>query len=327
VRRIENLHGSEFADTLTGNTRANVISGFGGADTISGKSGDDDVAGGSGNDTIFGGSGNDTIAGNGGGDDLWGGEGDDTVIGGIGADELHGGSGADMVLGGTGGDDLYGNGGGDDLVGGDGDDDLRGGPGTDRCEGGIGSETAAACEVLTDPYTMDMVLREGWGARDAKPGLIDHEIERITIHHAGTATGTVGAAQFRGWQAYHFSLGWPDVAYHFIVGRDGVVYEARRWTAAGDTATTYDPDGHLLLVVEGNFEEDLPTAGQLESLAIMVAWGAEQFDVPVDEITGHRDHAVTTCPGGYLYAHIVDGSIAHQARDIIDAGGVTLIVE
>ncbi len=79
-------------------------------------------------------------------------------------------------------------------------------------------------------------------------------------------------------------------------------------------------------MVEGYFEVDVPTAGQLETLARIVAYGAGRFDVSVTEITGHRDHAATTCPGENLYVHIADGSISGRAADIL-RGGITLVEE
>lgn len=178
--------------------------------------------------------------------------------------------------------------------------------------------------VTPRPVTIDLISREEWGAEPPRGTFTTHEIDHITIHHAGDSVATTGPARFRSWQAWHFHLGWPDLAYHFIVGRDGNVYEGRPFTAVGDTATEYDPTGHLLIVVEGDFDIITPTADQLERLAEMVAWASMRFDVPVDQIAGHRDYAATPCPGDYLYAHIVDGSIAARAAEIVARGGVTL---
>jgi hypothetical protein len=179
-------------------------------------------------------------------------------------------------------------------------------------------------DVPDRPVTVDVVPRAGWGAAPPQGSFAPHEIDHITIHHAWSENGGSGPAVFRSWQNYHLSLGWPDLAYHFIVGRDGKVYEGRPYTAVGDTATSYDPTGHFLIVVEGNFDYDQPSAEQLEMLARMIAWGSAQFDVPVDEIAGHRDLAGTSCPGTNLYAKIVDGSLAERAAEILAAGGVTL---
>lgn len=179
-------------------------------------------------------------------------------------------------------------------------------------------------EVPPRPITRSVVTRDQWGAAAPTGGFLQHEIERITIHHAGNLEGATGPAQFLGWQRWHQYLGWPDLAYHFIVGTDGKVYEGRPYAAVGDTATEYDPTGHFLIVVEGDFDSSFPTETQLESLAQMVAWASMYFDVPVATLTGHRDHAATTCPGDHLYARIHDGSIMARAEQIIAAGGVTL---
>jgi hypothetical protein len=72
---IENLYGSGFADTLTGNS---------GDNSIWGDTGNDALYGGAGNDTLYGGAGIDTLNG-GSGTDLFylqAGLGNDTVIGG-----------------------------------------------------------------------------------------------------------------------------------------------------------------------------------------------------------------------------------------------------
>ena len=58
---IENLSGSNFADSLTGDAGANALAGLGGADTLSGGAGNDTLAGGAGTDVINGGAGADTL--------------------------------------------------------------------------------------------------------------------------------------------------------------------------------------------------------------------------------------------------------------------------
>ncbi len=60
---VENLIGSNFADTLTGDGGANTLNGGGGDDTLIGLAGADRIIGGEGNDTISGGSGVDTLTG------------------------------------------------------------------------------------------------------------------------------------------------------------------------------------------------------------------------------------------------------------------------
>lgn len=169
--------------------------------------------------------------------------------------------------------------------------------------------------------------RQAWNAVPADfTKMTLHTVERLTIHHAGTQTGTTGPAQIKGWQNFHITgRGWGDIAYHLIIGIDGTVYEGRDRDYEGDTGTTYDTTGHFLVVVEGNFEDDQPTSAQLDSLSDVLAWAAEEYDVSPDTITGHRDHANTLCPGASLYPLIVSGQIRDDVQAHIDDGGVDLI--
>ncbi|MEI2808065.1 Hint domain-containing protein [Albidovulum sp.] len=90
---VENLTGSDQADTLAGSVGANLIAG---------GDGDDTITGGAGNDTLKGGAGADFADGDAGNDSITGGTGNDTLVGGIGADTLSGGDGNDLILGGGG---------------------------------------------------------------------------------------------------------------------------------------------------------------------------------------------------------------------------------
>lgn len=79
ISGLENVDGSLFSDTITGNGVANIIRAQKGKDVISGRGGDDSLEGNEGNDTIDGGNGDDWIEGN---------EGNDTLTGGAGADKF-----------------------------------------------------------------------------------------------------------------------------------------------------------------------------------------------------------------------------------------------
>lgn len=76
---IENVIGTDFNDTLTGNNGNNILSGRGGNDTLNGGGGNDELFGGLGHDVLNGGSGNDTLNGFSGNDVLNGGDGIDTA--------------------------------------------------------------------------------------------------------------------------------------------------------------------------------------------------------------------------------------------------------
>lgn len=88
---IENLRGSRFDDTFTGNGADNRLEGFAGNDTLKGGDGDDRLDGGLGNDHLYGQGDNDELAGGAGNDRLYGGAGDDELEGGAGTDIIDGG--------------------------------------------------------------------------------------------------------------------------------------------------------------------------------------------------------------------------------------------
>lgn len=164
---IENVYGSAFNDTLTGDAKDNMLVGDAGNDTISGGKGNDTLWGDAGNDVLDGGDGDDYIVGGAGDDIIKGGAGDDwssyenatagvTVdltkttaqdTGGAGKDTLTGiellyGSKFDDVLTGDAKDNyLWGSDGDDKLYGGAGDDHLSGGKGVNVLDGGDGFDT------------------------------------------------------------------------------------------------------------------------------------------------------------------------------------------
>jgi Ca2+-binding RTX toxin-like protein len=151
LSHIENLIGSNFADTLTGSNIDNRLDGGAGNDVLSGGSGNDTLIGGSGTNALDGGAGIDTasyqtstagvtaslsqgIAVDSGGvvnDTLAGIE---NLIGSNFSDRLVGDGGANRLDGGAGGDTLDGGAGDDILVGGAGIgvDLLTGGAGVDN---------------------------------------------------------------------------------------------------------------------------------------------------------------------------------------------------
>lgn len=168
--------------------------------------------------------------------------------------------------------------------------------------------------------------REAWGAAEVGTGLEPHTIERMTVHHTAALLSDNRRApgRLRSHQAYHQSLGWPDLAYHFAVDAEGNVYEGRTPSARGDTATEYDPTGHFLVVAEGNFDAQEIPAAQLASVADVLAWAAVEFGVGPDTIAGHRDYAATTCPGAAFYPIISSGELEAMVRRRV--GAVTVAV-
>lgn len=157
------------------------------------------------------------------------------------------------------------------------------------------------------PGPAGMVCRAAWGAQPARDGGRPHTISRLMVHHSAVvlSDGDDPTRHLRQYQSTHMRAnGWVDIAYHVAVDRAGTAYELRSTAIAGDTATGYDPAGHFLILAIGNFEEQSPTAAQLDGVARLLRWGADSFAAPLSSVTGHRDHAATACPGGMLYPQL-----------------------
>ena len=175
--------------------------------------------------------------------------------------------------------------------------------------------------------TIEVIERAGWGAAEAGPGMVEHAIERLTIHHTGVELGEnrLAPARLKAHQEFHQGeRGWPDLAYHFAVDPGGNIYEGRSPQFRGDTATSYDPTGHFLVVLEGNFDIEATAGPQIVSLTELLAWAARYYSVGTDTIKSHRDFAETTCPGQNLYALLRSGELVAAVNSILDREDIDL---
>ena len=195
---------------------------------------------------------------------------------------------------------------------------------------GSTATTAATTTETTTPTVvpptaggrLEIICREAWGAAPAQSPLIDHQIERLTVHHTAVAMGsnTEAPGRIRSYQSYHQESGWPDVAYHYVIDANGHIYEGRPVTARGDTFTEYDPTGHFLVCCDGHFDQQVIPAAQLASLANVLAWASVRFGVGPATLAGHRDYAATTCPGSNLATVVADGTLQTMVEQRIAAG-------
>lgn len=184
---------------------------------------------------------------------------------------------------------------------------------------GLGFVLSSCTSVPKDhqtPADFKIVSRADWGANPPVAAMKSHTPSRITIHHTAVLQkpdrsladklqalqkfsqneGTLGNGKAK--------LAWPDVPYHFYIDCHGGVAEGRDVNAVGDTNTEYDPTGHALVVLEGNFEEEPVTDAQWRALVQTVSWLARRYDVAPAAVQGHQDYAQTLCPGKNLEAQL-----------------------
>lgn len=193
--------------------------------------------------------------------------------------------------------------------------------------------------------TPDIVSRSEWLAdeslkrtsgsckRDFSP------LQQLFVHHtAGSNYDSDPAATMRAIYAYHVkSRGYCDIAYNFVIGWDGRIYEGRwarsygPWEVPSSENTSGEAvvaahtlnfnTGSVGIALMGNFVDVSPPTAMKDALVGLLAWEVDRHDLdPVAKhryinpndgtrkwlpvIAGHRDAGQTECPGGKLYKRL-----------------------
>lgn len=165
---IENVIGSNYNDTITGDSNANVLDGGAGDDVLKGGAGNDTLTGGAGTDTAdySSAAGAVTVNLSTGSTSNDGDSGSDTLSG---IENVIGSGGADTITGSTSDNVLNGGAGNDTLDGGSGNDVLIGGAGTDSLTGGNGTDTvdySNAAGAVTVDLSSGTASNDGDGGSD-----------------------------------------------------------------------------------------------------------------------------------------------------------------
>jgi hypothetical protein len=168
----------------------------------------------------------------------------------------------------------------------------------------------------TDPNPGKPVIvsRQEWKAKMPIGEAKQHSIRFITIHHTASLQKKGMPIERKMQSLQNFSQSksqlasgkmkpvWFDVPYHYYIAVDGKIAEGREIQFVGDTNTDYDPTGHALIVLEGDFQTEHPSDAQMESLRNLVVWLSHRWNVPSTNIKAHNDYASTICPGENLKA-------------------------
>lgn len=126
----------------------------------------------------------------------------------------------------------------------------------------------------------------------------------IVIHHTATDIGNAILIN----RTHHDRGFWYGLGYHFLIDNgtlgkgDGQIEQSPRWVkqmqgahckAGGMNSKS------IGIALVGNFNEELPTQKQLDSLAYLIKLLCQYYHIPASHIVGHRDvdGACTDCPG------------------------------
>ena len=163
--------------------------------------------------------------------------------------------------------------------------------------------------------------REAWGAAAPVQPYVSHTPVGVSLHHTGAVwQGRPSAEQYlRNVQAFHVGpqREWEDIAYHYLIDLEGGVWAGRPPTVRGNPSVYYDPTGLVLISFLGDYGTQDPSEAQVAAAARTTAWLVRRFELDPARLTGHRDHAPTSCPGDKLYALLRDGAFAGQVRALL----------
>ncbi len=180
--------------------------------------------------------------------------------------------------------------------------------------------------------------RDAWAPGPPVRPLAAEDVRFLLVHHTAASTQH-RASDVPGLLAamYRFHTGekaWPDIAYNFLVDREGGVWEGRAGSLAGPVAA--DASGGSqgfaqLVCFIGDFTGELPTAAALAAGTRTLAWLAQRYGVSTAvgatvsftsrgsnrwpagsgvttaTIAGHRDMSTTACPGNTFYPYVHNG--------------------
>ncbi len=145
-----------------------------------------------------------------------------------------------------------------------------------------------------------------------------HKPVQLTLHHGG-----VPFAEDRNPREYLQNLQtwsrgmkkWIDIPYHYIIDLKGNVYEGRDILYAGDTNTEYDPIGHALVMVVGDYEQIEPNPAQLSAVVNTMVMISKKYNISPATISGHKNHSnQTVCPGKNLAKFLENGYFESEVR-------------
>jgi len=118
---------------------------------------------------------------------------------------------------------------------------------------------------------------------------------------------------------------WPGIGYHYVIAPDGVIYQCQRHETrsyhAGGEANNYGLGISLIgRFLKVNYdgkplppEDQLPTPEQLRSTSRLVAWLMQELEISsLDQVVGHKEVSITSCPGDQWTAGANWKNLLHQ---------------
>lgn len=146
-------------------------------------------------------------------------------------------------------------------------------------------------------------------------------INKIILHWYGEGNSLdMNSQEFvDGIRRMHMAMGWQDIGYHYLIDRNGKVYDGRDDSVAGAHTLGYNSDSIGVNLLYGT-EDNVLTFASYKALIDLLAELCAKYSIPRGNIFGHRDFLATQCPGDFIYAKITE-IIADLKRGNFSVGG------
>ncbi|KAL9694732.1 hypothetical protein quinque_014017 [Culex quinquefasciatus] len=160
-----------------------------------------------------------------------------------------------------------------------------------------------------DTKVLRIIDRRTWLAQPAlefQP--MESPVPYVVISHTATETADTQAGMVymvRNIQCFHIeSRRWHDIAYNFLVGNDGNVYEGRGWQRIGAHTHGYNSRGIGISFV-GCFMNELPAKVAMEACKLLIERGVKDGYIQEDyKLVAHCQCSPTESPGRKLFEEV-----------------------
>ena len=97
----------------------------------------------------------------------------------------------------------------------------------------------------------------------------------------------------------HQGRGYACIGYHYLIGRDGTIYQGRPVNYQGAHVSGANPNNIGVSVI-GDFSHKLPNSKQLKSLQSILGYLRKKYQLPATKVYGHKHLGKSECPGAAL---------------------------
>ncbi|XP_038118226.1 peptidoglycan-recognition protein SD [Culex quinquefasciatus] len=177
---------------------------------------------------------------------------------------------------------------------------------------GKSSPQTSTVDNFTEDNSARIVTRIEWLAQPPREtlDLLQLPVQKVIIAHTATEGCTTKSQcvfMVSRIQRFHMapdSKNFSDIAYNFLVGADGNIYEGRGWDKRGAHTKGFNKDSICVAFI-GTFNDEAASEPQLRAARRLIAMGVEQGTIdPRYQLCGQRQLAPFSSPGEKLYQQI-----------------------